>query len=127
MSVAEGAPATALSFAAGAPVSTETAVTLIDGVATRVPDPVAIDLIVRGASRIVQISDEQCVEAMRLIMRTAHHLVEPSGAAALAGLIADQQAIGGNIADRRVGAIVSGGNVDAAVLAEILAGRTPSP
>ena len=78
----------------------------------------------RGA--VVQISEEQCVEAMRLIMRCTHHLVEPSGAAALAGLIVDQ-AIGGNIADRRLGAIVSGGNVDASVLAEILAGRTPSP
>ena len=125
--VAEGAPATALSFAAGVPVSTDTAVTLIDGVATRVPDPVAIELIVRGAARIVQISDQQCVDAMRLIMRCAHHLVEPSGAAALAGLIADQQAVGGDISGRRLGAIVSGGNVDAPVLAEILAGRTPAP
>jgi threonine dehydratase len=121
--VAKGAPATALSFAAGAPVSTESAVTLIDGVATRVPDPVAIDLIVHGAARIVQITDDQCVEAVRLIMRCTHHLVEPSGAAALAGLIADPERVAGG----RFGAILSGGNIDAPVLAEILAGRTPSP
>ena len=125
--VAEGAPATALSYAAGAPVSTETAVTLIDGVATRVPDPLAIELIVAGAARIVQISDDQCVEAMRLIMRCTHHLVEPSGAAALAGMIADQASDPQRMAGRRVGAILSGGNVDAPVLAEILAGRTPAP
>jgi threonine dehydratase len=125
--VAEGAPATALSFAAGEPVSTETAVTLIDGVATRVPDPVAIDLIVRGAARVVQISDDQCADAVRLIMRCTHHLVEPSGAAALAGLIADQRDGPDRVAGRRLGAILSGGNIDAPVLSEILAGRTPAP
>ena len=123
--VAEGAPATALSFAAGAPVSTDTVATFIDGVATRVPDPEAIDLIVAGAARIVQISDDDCAEAVRLLMRCTHHLVEPSGAAALAGLMADQRA-GVEIAGRRLGAIVSGGNIDAPILTEILAGRTPA-
>jgi threonine dehydratase len=125
--VSENAPATALSYAAGKPVSTETANTLIDGVATRVPDPTAIDLIVSGAARIVEISDQQCADAVRLIMRCTHHLVEPSGAAALAGLIADQSAISSGSSGKRLGAILSGGNIDAPVLAEILAGRTPSP
>lgn len=124
--VSELAPATALSFAARSPVSTETSTTFIDGVATRVPNPTAIEIIVGGAARIVQISEDQCAEAVRLMMRCTHHLVEPSGAAALAGLIVDQQSRGG-IAGRRLGAIVSGGNMDASILAEILAGRTPSP
>jgi threonine dehydratase len=124
--VSELAPATALSFAAGTPVSTDTSATFIDGVATRVPDPTAIEIIVGGAARIVQISEDQCADAVRLMMRCTHHLVEPSGAAALAGLIADQQNRG-QIAGRRLGAIVSGGNMDASILSEILAGRTPSP
>jgi len=125
--VSAGAPATALSFAAGAPVSTETVDTFIDGVATRVPDPVAIDLIVRGASRIVQISDDQCAEAVRLLLRCTHHLAEPSGAAALAGFIADRAAQPAAATAKRVGVIVSGGNIDAHILSEILAGRTPPP
>jgi threonine dehydratase len=124
--VSELAPATALSFAAGTPVSTDTSATFIDGVATRVPDPTAIEIIVGGAARIVQISEDQCADAVRLLMRCTHHLVEPSGAAALAGLIVDQQT-NGQIAGRRLGAIVSGGNMDASILSEILAGRTPSP
>jgi len=124
--VAAGAPATALSYAAGAPVSTDSVTTFIDGVATRVPDPVAIDLILAGAARIVQISDDECADAVRLIMRCTHHLVEPSGAAALAGLLKDQHSLG-DVAGRRLGAIVSGGNIDGPMLAEILAGRTPSP
>jgi threonine dehydratase len=61
-----------------------------------------------------------------LMMRCTHHLVEPAGAAALAGLIADQR-ITGSVAGRRIGVIVTGGNIDAPILAEILAGRTPLP
>ena len=125
--VSERAPATALSFAAGEAVSTATSATFIDGVATRVPDPKAIEIIVGGASRIVQISEDACAEAVRLIMRCTHHLVEPAGAAALAGLLADRFADPSRIEGRRVGMIVSGGNMDAPMLAEILAGRTPSP
>lgn len=125
--VSERAPATALSFAAGQPVSTDTSETFIDGVATRVPDPVAIEIIVGGAARIIQISDEQCAEAVRVMLRCTHHLVEPSGALALAGLLADQATLPDNVSGRRVGVIVSGGNMDASILAEILAGRTPSP
>ena len=125
--VSERAPATALSFAAGEPVSTETSATFIDGIATRVPDPVAIEIIVGGAARIVQISEEQCTEAVRVMMRCTHHLVEPAGAAALAGLMADQAAMSGSARRRRIGVIVTGGNMDASILAEILAGRTPAP
>jgi threonine dehydratase len=125
--VSAGAPATALSFEAGSPVTTETVDTFIDGVATRVPDPVAIDLIVRGASRIVQISDDQCADAVRLLLRCTHHLIEPSGAAALAGFIADRAAQPADGRAKRVAVIVSGGNIDAHILSEILAGRTPPP
>ena len=89
-----------MSFAAGAPVSTETSATFIDGVATRVPDPTAIDVILDGASRIVQISEDACAEAVRLLMRTTHHLAEPAGAAALAGLMVDQPADGRSVAGR---------------------------
>ena len=64
--MAERAPSTALSFAAGRAVSTDTAATFIDGIATRVPDPAAIEIIVGGASRIVQISEDACADAVRI-------------------------------------------------------------
>ena len=121
--VAELAPSTALSFAAREPISTETSATFIDGVATRVPDPQAIDLIVQGAARIVQITEDECAEAVRLLTRCTHHLIEPSGAAALAGLLIERDQMAG----KRVGIIATGGNIDASMLAEILAGRTPAP
>ncbi|HSB87567.1 MAG TPA: threonine dehydratase [Ilumatobacteraceae bacterium] len=119
--VAERAPATALSFEAGTPVSTESAATFIDGVACRVPHPEAIEVIVGGAARIVQISEDACAEAVRTLLRCTHHLVEPAGAAALAGLLADPVAATG----RRVGIVVTGGNMDSALLAQILGGQTP--
>jgi len=110
--VAEQAPATALSFAAGHPVGTATADTIIDGVACRVPDPVAIDAIVGGASRIVQVSDQACIDAVGLLLATTHNLAEPAGAIALAGLVAERERMQG----RRVGVILSGGNLDMGLL-----------
>jgi threonine dehydratase len=124
---AERAPATALSFAAGVAVSTDTVATFIDGVATRVPDPKAIEIIVAGAARIVEISEDACADAVRLMLRCTHHLVEPAGAAALAGLVVDRSTDPERVTGRRIGVILSGGNIDAPILAEILAGRTPSP
>ena len=67
-----------------------------------------------------------CAEAVRLMLRCTHHLIEPSGAAALAGLIVDQSIDGDRVAGRRLGVIATGGNIDAPLLAEILAGRTPA-
>ena len=60
-----GAPSYALSFAAGRVVSTPTCDTLADGMATRVPDPEAFEIIRRGTSRIVQIRDDEIAAAIR--------------------------------------------------------------
>jgi len=121
--VADGAPATALSVAAGHVVSTERADTFVDGVACRVPDSVAIDAIARGAARIVQVPDDVTADAMRLLHRTTHHMVEPAGAIATAALMMERDRQAG----RRVAVIQTGGNLDAQLLAEVLAGRTPPP
>ncbi|CAB4858622.1 unannotated protein [freshwater metagenome] len=121
--VAENAPATALSFDAGHAVSTDTADTFMDGVACRVPDPAAIDIILRGASRIVQVSEDLCAAAVRLMFSTTHNIAEPAGAVSLAGLLAERDLQLG----RRVGVTLSGGNMDAPLLATILAGHTPRP
>lgn len=120
--VSDKAPATALSFAAGAVVTTETADTFVDGVACRTPDPVAIATINAGAARIVQVSEDDCAHAVRLLFATTHNAPEPSGALALAGLLAEQETARGHC----VGIIETGGNIDTDMLALILAGTTPS-
>jgi threonine dehydratase len=121
--VSERADATARSFEAGHVVATDTADTIIDGVACRVPDPQALDSILTGVSRIVRISDEAAAEAMRLCFRTTHQLPCPSGAAALAALTGEAERWRG----ARVAVTMTSSNVDTDVAAAVLAGRTPAP
>ncbi|WP_245644653.1 threonine dehydratase [Nocardioides jensenii] len=115
--VTAGAPAYALSFEAGRPVSTETADTFVDGAACRTPDPIAVDIINRGASRIVRVSEEEAAEAMALAYRTTHNLAEPAGSLALAGMLADPERAEG----RRTALVQTGGNCDLATLARVTA------
>lgn len=102
------APSYALSFAAGTVVTTETSNTLADGMATRVPDPDALAIIRKGASRIVQVTDDEIAAAIRAYWTDTHNLAEGAGAAALAAALQDKPKIRG----KRVGLILSGGNID---------------
>src|SRR5262249_55624231 len=61
--VAENAPTYALSFAAAKPVPTNTAATFAGGLAVRVPDVAALDIVRRHAARIVAVSEEEMKEA----------------------------------------------------------------
>ncbi len=102
------APSYALSFAAGTVVTTATSNTLADGMATRVPDADALAIIRKGASRIVQVSDDEVAAAIRAYWTDTHNLSEGAGAAALAAAMQEKAKIRG----RRVGLILSGGNID---------------
>jgi threonine dehydratase len=120
--VAEQAPATALSVAAGRVVATDTANTFIDGVACRVPDADAISVICAGAARVLAISEDAAAEAMRVLFATTHNAVEPAGALALAGLLSERTWAAG----KRVAVIQTGGNADADLLLQVLGGHTPA-
>jgi threonine dehydratase len=102
------APSYALSFAAGKVVTTETSNTRADGVATRFPDAEALALILKGASRIVQVTDDEVAVAIRAYWTDTHNLAEGAGAAALAAALQDKSKLVG----KRVGLILSGGNID---------------
>jgi threonine dehydratase len=114
---AEGAPAHALSFKARRPVTTAEADTFVDGVATRVPDEDAVEVMVRGAARFVQVSDEATAQAMRVLWQTTHQMPEPAGAIALAGLLADSARSDGAVA----AAIMTGGNCDRELVQRVVA------
>jgi threonine dehydratase len=102
------APSYALSFAAGTVVTTETSNTLADGLATRVPDADALAIMRKGASRIVQVTDDEIRVAISALWTDTHNLAEGAGAAALAAALQDRPKIRG----KRVGLILSGGNID---------------
>jgi len=102
------APSYALSFAAGTVVTTETSNTLADGMATRIPDVEALAIVRKGASRIVQVSDDEIGQAIRIYWTDTHNLAEGAGAAPLAAALQEKQKNRG----KRIGLILSGGNID---------------
>ena len=119
--VSERANAYRLSVAAGRVVPTNSAATFADGVAVRVPDPAAVDIIRRGAARIVEVSEDEIAEAIRILFSDTHCTAEGAGAAALAALIKERQGLQG----RRAAVILSGQNIDRAAMHAVLGGATP--
>lgn len=114
--VAANAPAYALSFEAGEPVSTNTANTMADGVACRVPVPGALDAVLKGASGVVRVTEDEIKAAMRHYFTDTHNVAEGAGAAPLAALLKERHRWQG----RNVGLILSGGNVDRTVYQAVL-------
>lgn len=106
--VSSRAEAYALSFeqhrAVDAPALTEVA----DGMACRVPDAQALDIIWKQVDEIVRVDDEQVLRAMRLYYTATHNIAEGAGAAALAAALAQRERLAG----KRVALSLSGGNVD---------------
>ena len=117
--VSAQAPAYAVSFTAReireAPVTT----TLADGMACRTPQPEALEVIWRGVDRIVEVSDSEVAEAIRILFTSTHNAAEGAGAAALAAARQERSRLAG----RRTAVVLSGGNIDRALLADVLANR----
>ena len=108
---ATGAPAYARSFDEGHVVALNRAETHADGVAVRQPDADAFAIIRAGAARIVTVSDDAIADAIRAYWTDTHNLVEGAGAAPLAALMQEKP----HMAGKRVGLVISGGNIDLAL------------
>ncbi|HEU5293271.1 MAG TPA: threonine dehydratase [Burkholderiaceae bacterium] len=113
--VSEGAPAYALSLQAGRPVAHDVTTQLADGMACRVPEEAALQILQHGLSQVVQVSDADVAAAMRILFECTHQVAEGAGAAALAAALRMPRLRG-----RRVAVILSGGNVDRDVYARVL-------
>ena len=120
--VSSHANAFALSFKAGRVVETERADTFADGMACRVPMAEALAVVQAGADRIVEVSDDDVAAAMRAYFEDTHNLAEGAGAAPLAALMSEAEAMAG----RKVALILTGGNVDRRLFHAVLGGQTPS-
>ncbi len=111
------------SFIAGRPVESPVSTVLADGMACRTPVPEALELIRREADDVIAVSDDEVGEAMRVLFTDTHNVAEGAGAAALAAALQQQERWRG----QRVGIALTGGNVDAAMFADVLRrGRTPA-
>jgi threonine dehydratase len=116
--VSSGAPAYLESFRARRVITAPVTTLLGDGMACRVPEPEALEAILREVDDIVAVSDDELAAAMRLMYTATHNVAEGAGAAALAGLMQQRERWRG----RQVGVALSGGNVDRDVFARVLAG-----
>jgi threonine dehydratase len=114
--VAAAAPAYARSIAVGRLVSHEAATRIADGMACRTPNEDALAKIRAGIDRLVEVGDDEIECAMRAIYDDTHNVAEGAGAAAIAALLRERDAIAG----RRVAVVITGGNVDRTVFARVL-------
>ena len=114
--VSAGAPAYARSLEAGEIVSCPVTTELADGMACRTPVEAALRIISDAGTRVIEVTDEQLADAIRLIFATTHNVAEGAGAAATAAMLADERNAKGARA-----VVLSGQNIDTRALAGILA------
>ncbi len=96
--------------------------TFADGLATREPNAQAVDVICRGAARIIEVSEEEIAAAMRIYFDDVHQIAEGAGAAPLAALLKERQ----HMAAKNVAVVLTGGNIERARFIQVLNGHTPS-
>jgi len=114
---AERAPAISMSFEARRLISHAATTRIADGMACSTHSADALEAMLAGAGSIVRVSDDEIEAAMRAFFSDTHNVAEGAGAAALAALLGDRDRVAG----KRVGVVLTGGNVDADVFARVLA------
>ena len=114
--VSAHARAYATSFAERRPIEMPVATRIADGMAVRTPDRAALEVIWRHVERVVEVTDEEVARAIALIFECTHNVAEGAGAAPVAAITKERARVGG----RKVGAMLSGGNIDRPLLAQAL-------
>jgi threonine dehydratase len=114
--VSAQAPAYYDSFRQRRAVERDVTTELADGLACRVPDSAALDVIWRHVSRVVAVDDAEVAAAMAILFEDTHNVAEGAGAAGLAAILQEKERIRG----KRVATVLSGANVDAGIFAEII-------
>ena len=104
------------SMAAGHVVASPVSTVLADGMACRVADQAALDVLSPHLDHLVQVSDTEVAEAMRMLFADTHNVAEGAGAASFAAAWQERAALRGQV----VGTTLCGGNVDSAMLATVL-------
>jgi threonine dehydratase len=112
------APAYALSFEQRRSVEHPVTTRIADGMACRTPEPEALEILWRGMTRVVQVSDEEVEAAMRLMFSATHNVAEGAGAAGLAAAFKERARLAG----RKAAVVLCGANVDRDIFARVLAG-----
>ena len=113
---AEGAPAVAESWRAGEMRTTDSINTFAEGVATRVPAQMTLDIMHALLDDVILVSDDEMRQAVYWLLEHTHNLAEAAGAASLAAAFRERSRFAG----KTVVGVLSGGNLDLAQLPQIL-------
>lgn len=116
--VSAASPSYALSFAQRKIVSAPAITRIADGLACRTPAAEAMDVIWDQVTRIVEVTDAEIADAMRIYFQDTHNIAEGAGAASLAAALKEKHRNQQN----RIGVVLTGGNVDMAVYDQVLSG-----
>jgi threonine dehydratase len=104
------------SLRSGRPVAVESALTIADGIAIKRPGRLTLAMIDQWVDEIVVVAEDEVAEAMVFLLERAKLVVEGAGAVGVAALLSGRIAPGG---DGATAIVLSGGNVDAGLLAEM--------
>ena len=115
--VASQSPSYALSFKTRQIVEAPSNTVIADGLACRKPNVQAMEVIWENVARIVEVTDLEIAQAMRIFFQDTHNLAEGAGAAALAAAIKEKDSMQG----KRIGIVLTGGNVDRDLYRKVLA------
>jgi threonine dehydratase len=116
--VSSASPSYALSFAQQRVVEAPSQTLLADGLACRVPAAQAMEIIWKNVADIVEVSDVEVAEAMRIYFQDTHNVAEGAGAAPLAAALKEKD----QSKEGRIGLVLTGGNVDLELYNKVLAG-----
>ena len=106
------------SIAAGRVVEAPVTTALADGMACRVADPAALEVLIPHLDHVVQVTDDEVAQAMRTLFADTHNVAEGAGAASFAAAWQERDHNQGKV----VGTTLCGGNVDSATFAKVLEG-----
>jgi threonine dehydratase len=113
---ASGAPAVYLSWRNRRIIKTETVNTFAEGLATRAPFELTLNIMWKLLDDMVLVSDEEIAKAILLLLETTHQLAEGAGAASTAAALK----LKNQIKNMKTALILSGGNITLETLKEII-------
>jgi threonine dehydratase len=118
--VSAQARAYSLSFESKQEIESPVTTRLADGMACRTPQPEALEVVWKYVDRIVEVTDDEIAEAMRTIYECTHNCAEGAGAAAVAAIAKERS----EVRNKKVAAVLSGGNVDRSIFSKVLSGAS---
>ncbi len=97
-------------------VTTDSAVTIADGIAVKIPGDKTVELINKYADDVVTVSDAEISEAILLLLERTKQVVEPAGATPLAAVLNNKVDVKG----KKIACVLSGGNIDVSFIHRII-------